>query len=169
MASGGFESDLTIPHPGGDRVSSETGHTIRGIYGGRMRMLNVFNPQSGYEYAWRHVSNHDQLNARMDGGELVRWNDPEGAGHPIRNDMGGQADEPIRVGDVVLMRFPEHRQRERREEEVRAAERERRAAGADFEARASAAEIEAGHGRRTRYRIGGPEGDTGILGVEGDA
>lgn len=92
-----------------------------GCHRGDYRVLNVQNPQAGFEYNWERNRPETIMRAKMRGGQMVRDGDPEYTSlrELAEIDASTPLDTRTVFGDVVLFRTPMDRVRERHEENAR--------------------------------------------------
>lgn len=163
MLGGGGERDWLIPlDPQGNKSMEADGifeNTV-GCHTGLFAGLNIINPQPGYEYQW--MLNPSRMGADVSdslaihelGGIVVVADDPEFAAYQKMQGMDASPlDTSTVFKELVLVRVPEARMRQRREAQVEANLRQLRGGPEEsFVSKASAEEIQAGQGAPTRFR-----------------
>jgi len=101
----------------GSRPMSGTDGSI-GCHQGRYSVLNVMNPQAGWEYSWIRNRPDEILSAKMRGTVIVNDTDPEytSLSDYTGLDQAAPLDTRTVFGDVVLGRTPIEVERVRRDE-----------------------------------------------------
>jgi hypothetical protein len=145
MQGGGQDRQWYEPlAPDGSR-DLDTAEETLGCHGGPYSGLNVGRPQPGFVYAWARNDPRDLLRARHNGSQVVNGDDPE---YSMFQELGDDYNTPLDTSqlykDVVLVRTPIERVRERREAEARKSEMQARGDAQDFLDRASDLEAEYG-------------------------
>jgi len=150
MQGGGKDRQWYEPlAPDGSRDLDTVEETL-GCHGGPYAGLNVGRPQPGFVYSWPLNDPRDLLRARHRGGQVVNGDDPEFA---MYQELGDDYSTPLDTSqlykDVVLLRTPTEKVRERREAEAKKAEIQSRGSVQDYLDGASDLEAEyGGRGRR---------------------
>lgn len=147
MAGGGHDLSWYEPlNPNGSR-DLDTAEETLGCHVGPYAGLNVVRPQPGFAYSWINNDPRDKLRSRHNGAQVVQAEDPE---YSAYTEFGDDYNTPLDTSqlyqDVILVRTPIEKVRERREAEARKAELQARGSVDDYLSRAS--DLEAEYGTR---------------------
>jgi hypothetical protein len=125
-----------------------------GCHTGEFAVLNLGNPQPGFEYVWESSNPRARVGISIRGGEVVTSDDPEYAALRKLSGASQGLDTATMFGDVVLVRYPVERVRQRREAEQSQALKQLRGTEADFVCRADNLERSLSPRRPSRFRRG---------------
>lgn len=125
-----------------------------GCHAGDFQCLNLGNAQPGYEYVWESANPRARVGISIRGGEVVKQGDAEYAALSKMVGAPTGLDTATMFGDVVLVRYPVERVRQRREQEQRAALQQLRGTESDFVNRADSLERSLSPRRPSRFRRG---------------
>ncbi len=144
MEGGGDRSWWTPLNPDGNKPSVDGITPTIGCHAGESAVLNVQNPQQGFEYRWEKKDPRKIMRAKMRGDIPVLAGDQEymGLNRMVGLDSASPMDTQDIVGDVVLMRTPIEVMRKRREAEAVEAHKRLHGAYANFIEGGSPEEVE---------------------------
>lgn len=139
MLGGGYDRSRLKPLNPDGNTQSEPGIRVVGTHRGVHAGLNICNPRPGFHYSWAARTRDSIQRARMNGAIPVREGDEEYAAY---REFIGMGDIPhmqhtdldslnAGFGDLVLMRTPEVKIREIREERQRIHQARFRACGVE--------------------------------------
>jgi hypothetical protein len=132
----------------------DLGERTIGCHTGPYAGLNVVNPQEGFEYRWGLNDPRELLRARMAGSEVVQADYPEYSAYRALDDPTRTSiDTSELYQELVLLRTPTEKVRERRQREQEMAERSVRGSVDSYTDRAGALEADLARrdGKPTRF------------------